>query len=146
LRWPAARTSWRTCASLLAAATLLAACGSESGGGGTASGGSPSPATRLQIEFRPTAGSEPLSATLTCGPPGGTHLRAEEACAALEQHSDSVAPVPQDLACTEIYGGPETATVSGTLDGRRIEAQFSRSNGCEIARWDALAPLLRLRD
>jgi len=39
-----------------------------------------------------------------------------------------------------IYGGPQTATIVGVLDGTRIDAAFSRQNGCEIARWDALGP------
>jgi hypothetical protein len=51
-------------------------------------------------------------------------------------------PVPGDVACTQQYGGPETATVKGTLDGREIDAKFSRENGCEITRWDAAKPLL----
>jgi len=50
-------------------------------------------------------------------------------------------PVPGDQACTQQYGGPETATVKGTLDGKEIDAKFSRVNGCEIARWDAAKPL-----
>lgn len=145
MRWPAARMSWRVPASLLAAATMLSACASEAGGG-AGSGGSPAPTTSLRVEFRATAGSEPVTAILTCGPPGGTHLHAKEACAALAKHSDALGPVPQDVACTEIYGGPETAAVSGILDGGRIQAQFNRTNGCEIARWEALAPLLRLRE
>jgi hypothetical protein len=51
-------------------------------------------------------------------------------------------PVPPDVACTEIYGGPSTARVTGELDGKPIDASFSRSNGCEIARWDKLEWLL----
>jgi hypothetical protein len=51
-------------------------------------------------------------------------------------------PVPDDVACTELFGGPETATVTGTLDGRELDARFARNNGCEIARWDKVAPLL----
>lgn len=47
-----------------------------------------------------------------------------------------------DVACTQIYGGPETATVTGELDGEEVDATFSRSDGCEIARWDVAAPLL----
>ena len=45
-------------------------------------------------------------------------------------------PVPGNQACTQQYGGPETATVKGTLDGKEIDAKFSRVNGCEITRWD----------
>ena len=45
-------------------------------------------------------------------------------------------------ACTQQYGGPETATVKGTLHGETIDANFSRVNGCEISRWQQAAPLL----
>ena len=50
-------------------------------------------------------------------------------------------PVPGNVACTQQYGGPETATVKGTLNGDPIDAKFSRENGCEITRWDAAEPL-----
>jgi hypothetical protein len=40
------------------------------------------------------------------------------------------------VACTEIYGGPQVAEVRGTFKGRRIQARFTRANGCEIDRWD----------
>ena len=51
-------------------------------------------------------------------------------------------PVSGDTACTQQYGGPETATVKGTLHGETIDAKFSRVNGCEISRWEQAAPLL----
>jgi hypothetical protein len=51
-------------------------------------------------------------------------------------------PVSGDTACTQQYGGPETATVTGTLHGETIDAKFSRVNGCEISRWKQAAPLL----
>jgi hypothetical protein len=47
------------------------------------------------------------------------------------------AKTPHDQVCTEQYGGPEVATVTGTIDGTRVDARFSRVNGCEIARFDA---------
>jgi hypothetical protein len=52
-------------------------------------------------------------------------------------------PVPPNVACTEIYGGPATARVRGTLRGKRVDARFDRTNGCEIARWQRNAALLR---
>jgi hypothetical protein len=52
------------------------------------------------------------------------------------------APTPGDRACTELFGGPETATVTGTWEGRRLDARFSRENGCEISRWDNVRGLL----
>jgi hypothetical protein len=51
-------------------------------------------------------------------------------------------PTPGDVACTQQYGGPQTATVEGTLRGEPIDATFSRANGCEIARWQQAAALL----
>jgi hypothetical protein len=61
-------------------------------------------------------------------------------CAKLDP--EAFAPTPADVACTEIWGGPATAKVTGRLNGRPLEATFSRNNGCEIARWDALQWLL----
>ena len=51
----------------------------------------------------------------------------------------ALAPVPRDVMCTQIYGGPEQALVTGPLDGRKVWARFKRTNGCETARWDRLA-------
>jgi hypothetical protein len=52
------------------------------------------------------------------------------------------APVPRDTACAEIYGGPATARVDGTLDGEPLHERFDRTNACEMERWDRLASLL----
>ena len=52
-------------------------------------------------------------------------------------------PVPgPPMLCTQQYGGPQVAVVSGTLGGRQVHSRFSLTDGCEIARWHALAPLL----
>jgi hypothetical protein len=56
--------------------------------------------------------------------------------------AEHFAPTPDDVACTQQYGGPDTATVTGTLRGEAIDARFSRENGCEIARWEKVAALL----
>jgi len=45
-------------------------------------------------------------------------------------------PVPADTACTEIYGGPHVAEVRGRFRGRRVSAQFTRTDGCQIERWN----------
>ena len=52
-------------------------------------------------------------------------------------------PVPAETACTEIFGGPETATITGSLAGEPVEGEFSRANGCEIERFDRFTPLLQ---
>jgi Subtilisin inhibitor-like len=95
----------------------------------------------LTVVYWPTGmDGERRTATLTCDPDGGTHPDPAQACDALLQHEDALAPVSPDTACTEIYGGDQVATLSGA----EVNASFSRANGCEIARWDALAPVLEI--
>lgn len=65
------------------------------------------------------------------------------ACTAIHEHSQILTPQrPGNQMCTEIYGGPDKAVVSGTLQGKEFSSEFTRSNGCLIAEWDALASLL----
>ncbi len=90
-------------------------------------------------------GSAPTTWTLTCDPPSGTHPAPEKACAALAAVADPFAPVPRDAVCTEIYGGPQTATIRGTWRGSTVIARYQRNNGCEIARWDRLAAVFQTK-
>ncbi len=52
-------------------------------------------------------------------------------------------PAPADQPCTEIFGGPDVATVEGEVNGEDINAELNRSNGCEIERFDRAVPLLQ---
>ncbi|MEU9856392.1 SSI family serine proteinase inhibitor [Streptomyces sp. NPDC047974] len=84
---------------------------------------------------------------LTCDDrPGGDHPAAARACERLAGFTrageNPFAPVPADALCAQMYGGPVTAQVTGTWQGRRIDARFSRANGCEIDRWENMEPLL----
>jgi len=80
--------------------------------------------------------------TLTCSPDGGDHPDPAAACAALAQAGvEAFAPTPRGVACTEQWGGPQVATVQGTVDGEQISARFDRTDGCQISRWDRLAPV-----
>jgi hypothetical protein len=74
--------------------------------------------------------------TLGCTPAMGSVERPARACAALASVQRPFAPVPRNAVCTEIYGGPQTARVTGFYQGRRIWVVFSRINGCEIDRWN----------
>jgi hypothetical protein len=66
------------------------------------------------------------------------------ACARLEAGGrDLFQPTPRGILCTDIYGGPQVAYVRGSLDGRRLWARFSRSDGCQIARWNRVVFLFR---
>ena len=44
--------------------------------------------------------------------------------------------------CTEQYGGPQQALVTGTFKGRSVWAMFSATNGCQISRAKRIAFLL----
>ncbi|GAA3373083.1 hypothetical protein GCM10020367_31620 [Streptomyces sannanensis] len=84
---------------------------------------------------------------LECAPAAaGTHPAAAEACARLLElaagEADPFAPVPTDTMCTFQYGGPATARIHGTWRGKPVDATFSRSNGCEVSRWNNLEPVL----
>ena len=102
------------------------------------SGRSPS---RLTIEV--TAPGQPTKRyTLTCDPAGGDHPDATAACAALDAMDAPFARTRGDLACTQVYGGPQVATVTGTLAGGPVSANFTRTDGCAIDRWDQHAAVL----
>ncbi|MGW7369128.1 SSI family serine proteinase inhibitor [Streptomyces sp. NPDC054841] len=83
---------------------------------------------------------------LTCAPAGGTHPEAQAACDKLAQFAtdaqDPFEPVDGDSMCTMQYGGPATARITGSWQGRSIDATFDRSDGCEIRRWEQLEPVL----
>ncbi|MFC7731214.1 SSI family serine proteinase inhibitor [Actinomadura keratinilytica] len=77
---------------------------------------------------------------MTCDPAGGDHPDAAKACAALNKAQDPFKPVSPQQICTEIYGGPQEAKVKGTWRGQQIDAGFTRKNGCELHRWNQVAP------
>ncbi|ELP69267.1 SSI family serine proteinase inhibitor [Streptomyces turgidiscabies] len=101
---------------------------------------------RLTVTVRGTGGRADGRFELACHPGGGSHPDVEEACGSLDRGArwgkDPFAPVPPDSVCTMMYGGPATAHVTGTWAGRPVDATFDRSNGCQMARWDRLVPLL----
>lgn len=123
---------------LLALAAALVACGS---GSSADTGG----ATSLTVTYWPSGIGEGgrEAWTLRCGPPRGTLPRPARACRRLTAESPRLfAPVSPKTLCTEIYGGPQVARVRGIVRGARVLATFSRTNGCEIARWNGLSPWL----
>lgn len=127
---------------------VLAACadpaGSGGAGGATKSTPSPSaPPTQLTISLAADTTAQPQVWTLSCQPVKGTHPKAADACAFVAKSStDLLAPVPAGQACTQIFGGPQVATVKGTWQGKQVDAKFARNNGCELARWDKLKAVL----
>jgi hypothetical protein len=68
----------------------------------------------------------------------------QAALAAVQEFGEQVffpQPGPPRL-CTQQYGGPQVAVVTGTFHGRRVDCVFSRTDGCEISRWNTMAALL----
>jgi hypothetical protein len=105
---------------VLLVTALLGACGDDEEQTAAPFGG-----TELRVEVTDAA-SQPIRMTLRCG----------ETCdvAALRQ---AVHPDP-DAACTQQYGGPERAHVTGTLEGEPVDVTLNRADGCGIAAYEAL--------
>jgi LysM repeat protein len=130
----------------IAFAAGLAACG----------GSSPSSAnapTSLTITTKTGAANSvlvPGDATLECGGADGPTAtgflaqNATAACAAVA--SGALQKVAQSQRsgrlCSQIYGGPQTAHIKGTVDGKKIDLSVSRTDGCGISDWTALTALL----
>jgi hypothetical protein len=127
----------RAVLTIVVACAVLVACSAASGGSTSE--------TSLRIAFWEDAtGAKPDAVwTLRCGPAGGSLRRPALACTRLATGGIRLfAPISPKVACTQIYGGPQRARVTGLLDGKRIWATFTRTNGCEIARWAKLSPWL----
>ncbi len=112
---------------LVLCAALIAGCGEDDEPAATPAGS----VADLTVEVEPGG----KTATVSCDAP--------EDCPEIDALDPKVfEPTPGNVACTQQYGGPETATVKGTFKGEQVDANFSRENGCEIARWEDAAPVL----
>ena len=134
---------------LLLPLALLVACGASgvdpaSPRPDTVSGGGISRADNdLEIRLDRADGTPVETWTLTCvGFVEGTHPRAEQACVHLKALEDPFAPLPDDVMCTQQYGGPETARITGQWSGQPVDLELSRTDGCRISQWESLGPLL----
>lgn len=118
----------RLSVALIACAAVIAGCGE-----GDEPAATPSPASVADLTVEVEPGGK--RATVRCD--------ARSDCADISAvKPEAFEPTPGNVACTQQYGGPETATVKGTFKGKRIDAKFSRVNGCEIARWEDARPIL----
>lgn len=102
----------------------------------------------LAITVKPSDTEPSLNYTLVCqgGVPSAEskHPAAQAACSALKENPSILSPSTKNTAqaCTEQYGGPQTATVTGIVDETPVDATFARTNGCEISAWNAAQPIL----
>jgi hypothetical protein len=103
---------------------------------------------RLEVEVRDTPDSAPRAATLICrgdeAEAGGFLAGdAEAACQAARRLGPWLAAPPEpSRACTYLYGGPQTARMTGAVGEDRVRRRFSRDNGCGVADWSRAALLL----
>ncbi|MGX9898684.1 serine protease inhibitor [Arthrobacter sp. SA17] len=90
-----------------------------------------------ELTFRLLARNGSVSPESTVPDPGA-------ALAAVERFGEEIffAARRADRICTQQYGGPQIALVTGVLHGRRVHSGFSLTDGCEISRWRAMEPLL----
>ena len=102
----------------------------------------------LAITVVPSQGADELDYTLVCsaGTPAAesSHPNAAAACAALKANPAILSPAALGTSqpCTQQYGGPQKATVTGMVDGVAVDSSFARTNGCEISAWDAAKDVL----
>jgi LysM repeat protein len=107
---------------------------------------------RLSIEAQTgsvTSVLVPSEATLDCesGSSRGTGflVKVEKSACALARHGAVTAVATAHAAvraCEEVYGGPQRATITGTIGARRVALTIDRADGCGIADWNRLLPLL----
>ena len=151
-----------TLISLLLAVTFAAACGQDDeqttttgsdDQGDTVNdatnddlplGDGPYPIADLSVSFDDAAGNLAKyqlaclgdTATFTGDVPPG--VDAATACLSVATDTARMLLDPDvmvDRVCTEIYGGSETATVGGLLDGIEVDYEMNRTNGCGIDDW-----------
>ncbi|WP_449373816.1 hypothetical protein [Arthrobacter psychrolactophilus] len=160
----AARSRLTVTAALFSLAALLAACSQASPGGDSTStppGSAPASSAPASTAATTSAAARvDLTITLTESPgatprvfrlvadgstpsPESNLPDSAAALAAVERYGEKIffaLPDPTQM-CTQNYGGPEIALVTGWFNGQEVNATFSRTDGCEISRWQAMAPL-----
>lgn len=113
---------------------------------GSPSGGPGAVTAELEVVVVRAPGDAEQRWMLRCsGPdalPGSTHPAAGPACALVAARPELLAPPPRNRLCTQQYGGPEVATVTGMVGGAPTNRRFTRTDGCGIAEWSAAEPLL----
>jgi hypothetical protein len=126
------RAAYLTIAALTALLVLAAAA---CGGGGDDDRAGATTASVTGLTVTEYDGARLVRTTeLACGPD-------DTVCAEVVALLPRLKPDPGEV-CTQIYGGPESITVTGIVEGAPVTAVVTRTNGCEIARYDMLRKAL----
>ena len=129
-RRPATARASKPAAACILAVAVLAGCGSDDEP--PASTPAPAAAAGADVEAAMARAPGPATYSARCGDAGC--VRAWRAWAARAKNRSRV--------CTELYGGPETARVTGTVGGEPVNVTVTRTNGCGIADYEDLFRLL----
>lgn len=130
---------------LLLPMIALSALGLAACGGDEPIGGGPYPVADLEVVVE-HPDRETISYRITClgdtaTITGDVDLDEQAACGALageDVQRRLIDGAPADQVCTEQYGGPDTATITGTIDETAVDTVIDRTNGCGISDWDDL--------
>jgi hypothetical protein len=133
----------------VATTALLAGCGEDKPAAGAAAG----PPVSISVRYDDGIGGRVRTGALECTASGeraagalAGPLPAKKLCAQARSLASLLTRKPaKGRACTQIYGGPETARVKGTIGGRAFDRRFKRTNGCEIADYARVAVALPAR-
>jgi LysM repeat protein len=118
---------------------------------GCSQSGSGSAATQLTIDASTGSASTVLSpseATLTCGKtPSATGFLQKVAGPACELVRSGavqqvVARQKGRTVCAQVYGGPQTAQITGTINDQSVRLTITRADSCGTAEWQTLLALL----
>ncbi len=108
-------------------------------------GGGPYPVATIDITVT-HPDTDDVSYTISClgdtaTVAGDAPISGEQACIALaddDVRTRIIDGAPADRICTEIYGGPDFATIVGSYEGDTVSTTVDRNNGCGIDDWDRL--------
>jgi len=110
----------------------------------------PSTPVRLTVTFDPGDGRPAQVARLICRTSGDEvsgflrDVGTRRACRVARRRAAMLLHPPDGLhrACDQTYGGPESARVRGAIGAMAVRRRLGRRDGCQIAEWDALVPLV----
>lgn len=88
----------------------------------------------------PDGEDEPMTAEVACDEDESD----PECAAAVELDAEDLAPADEDTPCTELFGGPDVLEIEGDLGGTELDYLLTRENGCEVDRFEAALPLVKV--
>jgi hypothetical protein len=127
------RTSFAAVA-LAVGAAITVAPGSAANADGYTSAAATGAKSQLKLTIAHGERARPAlrTASLTCGPAGGSHPRARDACAALAAVGGDFGALHVDTgACTMQYD-PVTVTATGLWRGKPVRYRHTFGNSCTL--------------